>query len=128
MLWAPWPVRDKPSVPSKSVLVLDLDKHFPEMQQTGLQAKLSGTSDIPGLYDVVRLIQHAKTDDNVSGIYIEADNNANGFASSNEIRRALIDFKTSKKFVIAHGDIMTQGAYFVAKCCRQDLCQPKRQF
>src|SRR5262245_8459830 len=83
----------KPDVPSKSILVLDLGKHFPEVQKTDLPSKLNGTSDIPGLYDVVRLIQHAKTDDNISGIYIEADNNANGFASSNEIRRALVDFK-----------------------------------
>ena len=119
---------DKPDVPSKSILVLDLGKHFPEVQQTDLASKLNGTSDIPGLYDVIRLIQRAKTDDDISGIYIEADNNANGFASSNEIRRALVDFRASKKFVIAHGDLMTQGAYFVANAADKVYVNPSGNF
>ena len=117
---------DKPDVPASSILVLDLGRHFPEVQQTDLQAKLNGTDDIPGLYDVVRLIAHAKTDNRISGIYIKADNNANGFASSNELRRALIDFKTSKKFVIAHGDIITQGAYMVANAADRIYAESAR--
>jgi protease-4 len=70
--------------------------------------------NIPGLYDVVRLIHKAKNDKDIKGIYVIANNNPNGFASSEEIRNALLDFKTSKKFVIAHGDVMAQKAYHVA--------------
>jgi protease-4 len=70
--------------------------------------------DIPGLYDVVRLINKAKNDKNISGIYIVANTNPNGFSSSEEIRNALLDFKTSKKFIVAHGDVMSQRAYYIA--------------
>jgi len=106
--------KDKPVVSSKSVLVIDLSKDFHEKMQKGPLSAFKDEGEVPGLFDVIRLINHAKTDNDISGIYIEADENANGFASSNELRNALLDFKTSRKFIIAHGDVMSQGAYFVA--------------
>lgn len=116
--------KNKPEVAAKSVLVIDLGRHFPEKQQTGFEAQLSGEADVPGLYDVVRLIHYAKTDKDISGILIKADENANGFASSNELRNALLDFKSSKKFVLAHGDVMTQGSYFVATAADKIYLNP----
>src|SRR5687767_3668453 len=92
--------KEKPDVPSKSVLLIDLGQPFPEQMDKNPIASLAGQGDIPGLYDVIRLLEHAKTDENISGILIKADENLNGFASSNELRNALIDFKKSKKFVI----------------------------
>lgn len=106
--------KEKAEVQAKSVMVIDLSSHYPEFAQESPMSVLSGESDVPSLYDVVRLIEHAKTDDNISGIYLNGNGNANDAANSNEIRNALIEFKKSKKFVIAHADVMTQGAYFVA--------------
>jgi protease IV len=116
--------KDKPAVPDKSVLVINLSQNFHEKKQNNPLSVVSGESDVPGLYDVIRLINYAKTDNDISGIYIEADANANGFASSNEIRNALLDFKTSKKFILAHGDMMTQGAYFVANVADKVYVNP----
>lgn len=116
--------KDKPEVPAKSVLVINLSQNFHEKKQDNPLSAVSGESDVPGLYDVIRLINYAKTDNDISGIYIEADANANGFASSNEIRNALIDFKSSKKFIIAHGDMMTQGAYFIANVADKIYVNP----
>jgi protease IV len=116
--------KDKPEIPAKSVLVINLSQNFHERKQDNPLSAVSGESDVPGLYDVIRLIDYAKTDNNISGIYIEADANASGFASSNEIRNALIDFKTSKKFIIAHGDMMTQGAYFIANIADKIYVNP----
>lgn len=116
--------KDKPDIPSKSVLVIDLSQPFHEKMQNEPLAVVTGENDIPGLYDVVRLINHAKTDDDISGIYIEANDNVNGFATSNEIRNALLDFKSSKKFIIAHGDMMSQGAYFVANIADRIYINP----
>lgn len=120
--------KDKPEVPKKSVLVINLGDRFFEKQQTDLPAQFSGIADIPGLYDVVRLIRLAKTDADISGILIQANENANGFASSNELRNALLDFKTSKKFVIAHGDMMFQPAYFVANAADKIYVNPSGSF
>ena len=116
--------KDKPDIPSKSVLVIDLGKNYHEQMQNNPLSVVSGEKNVPGLFDVVRLINYAKTDDHISGIYIKADENANGFASSNELRNAILDFKSSKKFVLAYGDVMTQGAYFVANTADKIYLNP----
>ena len=120
--------KEKPEVADKSVLVLDLSQHFNERKQTKPLSSLSDEGDDPGLFDVIRLINHAKSDNNISGIYIEADGNANGFASSNELRNALLDFKSTKKFILAHGDVMSQQAYFVANTADKIYVNPSGAF
>jgi protease-4 len=73
---------EKEAVAAKSVLVLDLAQEFKEQAQEDAIGEIvnRGRGAIPGLYDVIRLIRHAETDNNISGIYIEANGNANGFA------------------------------------------------
>jgi protease IV len=119
--------KEKPEVAKNSVLLLDLGEHFKEQHESQPFTALSQEGDVPGLFDVIRLIQHAKTDDDISGIYIKADNNANSFASSNEIRNALLDFKKSKKFVLAQGDVMSQQAYFIASAADKVYVNPAGQ-
>ena len=120
--------KDKPNIPDKSLLVIDLGQTYHERMHESPLSVLSEEGNPPGLYDLVRLIEHAKTDNNISGIYIKADINANGFASSNEIRNALLDFRTSKKFVLAHGDMMSQGAYLVANAADKVYVNPSGMF
>ncbi len=117
--------KDKPEVADKSVLMLDLSQHFSERKQNDVLGALTNSeSDVPGLYDVVRLIKHAKENNNIKGIYIVANTNNNAYASSEELRNALLDFKTSKKFVIAHGDMVTEGAYYVASAAHKLYANP----
>ena len=116
--------KEKERIESKSVLVLDLGQRFSEQEQEDPVGVLLGEDKIPGLYDVVRLIKHAKEDKNISGIYIVANNNRNGFAASDELRNAILDFKTSRKFVVAHGDMISQNAYFVASAADRIYANP----
>jgi protease-4 len=116
--------KEKPEVAKKSVLVLNLSQHFNERKIESPLSAFSEEGDVPGLFDVIRLIRHAKEDDNISGIFIEANGNTNGFASSNELRNALLDFKTSRKFIIAHGDVMSQQAFFVANVANKVYVNP----
>src|SRR4029078_6888975 len=108
--------KEKPKLEPKSVLVLDLSQDFKEL---AVESPLSGFSsndeiDVPGLYDVIRLIGKAMEDKNIAGIHIIANSNPNGFANSEDIRNALINFKAGKKFIIASGDVISQKAYYVA--------------
>ncbi|MER3465252.1 MAG: signal peptide peptidase SppA [Chitinophagaceae bacterium] len=117
--------KDKTKVDTKTVLTLNLSQHFKEKKQSNPFAKFSDDeTDAPGLYDVIRLIRAAKTDNNISGIYIIANENQNGFASSHELRDALLDFKTSRKFIIAHGDVVSQKAYYVASVANHFYVSP----
>jgi protease IV len=117
--------KDKPKVADKSVLILNLSQHFGEKHQENPFGALTGEeTGVPGLYDVVRLIRHAGEDKNISGIYITANGNANGYAASEELRSALLDFRKSKKFVIAHGDLISQGGYLVASAADHIYATP----
>lgn len=120
--------KDRPRVEAGSVLVLDLGQHYAEQRQQDPFAILTkDNKDVPGLYDLIRLLRRAKTDKNIAGIYIMANDNPNGFAASEEIRNALRDFKTSGKFVLAHGDIITQKAYAVANIADSIYISPQGQ-
>lgn len=116
----------KPVIGSKAVLVLDLNQTFAEQAKNNpLNAFFDNpSSDVPGLYDVVRMIRYAKSDSAIKGIYIKAGDNANGYAASEEIRQALIDFKKSKKFIIAYGNAIPERAYYVAMVADRIYCNP----
>lgn len=117
----------KPKIDSQSVLVIDLGQHYKEQVQQNLIGSLRGDEekDVPGLYDVVRLISKAKTDEHISGIYLQCNPSPNGFAASDEIRNALLDFKTSKKFIYAYGDVLTQKAYHIANTADKIYVSPQ---
>jgi protease IV len=118
--------KNAPKVRSESVLVLDLGQHFAELKKEnpfGIFSEEDG--DVPGLYDVVRLLQQAKIDTRIAGIYIVTNNNSNGFAASEEIRNALLEFKKSGKFILAHGDVITQRAYGIATAADKMYVSPQ---
>ncbi|MBP9933735.1 MAG: signal peptide peptidase SppA [Chitinophagaceae bacterium] len=68
----------------------------------------------PGLNDILKNIQKASTDPDISGIYLDLSGISGGMAVMEEIRNALLEFKESKKFIIAYADYYTQGAYYIA--------------
>lgn len=118
---------EKPAVEKNSVLVINLNQAYLEQELENPLADLSGNNElsVPGVYDVVRLIKKAASDDNIKGIYLFAEGNPNGFATSEEIRNALIGFKQSKKFLIAYAEMMSQKAYHVANVADSIYINPK---
>ena len=66
-----------------------------------------------GLNDIVAAIGRAKTDENISGIYLAPGEIDAGITSVGEIRKALADFRESGKFVYTHADYLSQKAYFL---------------
>lgn len=60
-------------------------------------------SDVsPSVVSVVRSLERAKSDDQVKGVFIRGESFGMAPASAEELRLALLDFKTSGKFVITH--------------------------
>src|SRR5450631_1384786 len=117
---------DKPSVGTKGVLYIDLGEAINEQgKENPLAGFVADQYDTPGLFDLVRMIKYAKTDSSVKGIYLKCNNNANGFATSDELRSALLDFKKSKKFIYAYADVISQRAYYIANIADKVYCNPK---
>jgi protease-4 len=118
--------QDRPRVYPSSVLVINLSETFPEMGREDPFRILQGEEpQVPSLYDAIRLIRHAANDKKVEGILLQANGNGNGYAASAELRAALSDFKASGKFILAHADIMPQGAYDIASVANQVYLHPK---
>jgi protease-4 len=121
---------DKPVVERKSVLVINLGQRFQEQLFESPLASISGNDElsIPGVYDVVRLVRKAANDDKIKGIYLMSGISSNGFATSEEIRDALLAFKKSGKFIIAYSEMMNQKSYYVANVADKIYVNPKGFF
>src|ERR1700683_888877 len=117
----------RPSVGEKAVLVVDLGQEYREQTVDNPLADLGSDDeyDVPGVYDLVRMIRRAKGDSAIKGIYLKCNSDPNGFASNEEIRLALADFKKSGKFIYAYGDVVSQRAYAVANIADKIYCNPK---
>jgi len=111
----------------KSVLVVDLSKPVKDFEQPSISLSLNTnklTYSPPNLYEILSMIRYAATDDHIKAIYIKGAYNANGFAASQELRRALQDFKKSGKKLIAFSPTMTQTAYYVASVADKVYVSP----
>lgn len=115
------------TVPTNAVLVIDLNDNFTEKEISDPFTELMnpGTGKIPSLTSVIGLIQHAKKDSNIKGIYIKCQQNSNGYASSEELRKALVDFKKSNKFIFAYGETISQKGYWVGNVANQIYTHPQ---
>ena len=80
----------KPETGDKAVLVIDLEDAYQEQMRSNPLAAFSSDDPYnqPGLFDLVRMIKHAKSDSSIKGIYIKCHENSNGIATSEEIRNA----------------------------------------
>lgn len=78
-----------------------------------------------GLKEILSGIEAAETDKNIKGIYLDAASVSAGFATIEEIRNALIDFRKSGKFVIAYSEVYSQGAYYLATAADKIYLNPE---
>jgi protease-4 len=115
-------------IDNQSVLVIDLSKRLNDRKIDDPFAEISGDEAYPELSKAVKLIKYAAKDSLIKGIYLIAKDNGNGAASSTELRSALLEFKKSKKFIIAFGDYISQSAYSIAALSDKVYCHPKGMF
>jgi protease IV len=67
-----------------------------------------------GLIQLKEAIDHAKTDDNIEGIFLDVSMPQAGFATIEEIRTALTDFKSSGKWIVAYSEMYSEKAFYLA--------------
>ncbi len=78
-----------------------------------------------GLNDILADLKKAKTDDDIKGIYLEIGDPVAGFATLEEVRNALIDFKSSGKFIYAYSEIYSQKGYYMASTASKLFLNPQ---
>jgi len=102
------------NVSKNSVLVMNLSGTMEEQAGDNTLSRFLGSAaGTMGLQETLEAIQKAKDNENVKGIYMEAGSFSSDYASLQEIRNALLDFKKSGKWIVAYGDMFTQGTYYL---------------
>lgn len=118
----------KVDVSSNSVLHLNLDQSIkertPNKRFENLPLIGSGEKSI-GFRDLIRAVEHAKTDPNIKCIYLTVSSPSAGKATLKEIRDALVDFKSSKKQIIAYSEVYSQDAYYLASAANKVYLNPQ---
>lgn len=84
-----------------------------------------GEDDGIGLNELIRKIEYAKTDKQVKGLYLVFKNLDGGFATLQEIRNALADFKKSGKFIYSYSENFGQREYFIASVSNKIFLNPQ---
>ena len=116
-------------VSDNSVMVINLSGMLNERSESTFMDEIGGnTVGTIGLDDVLAAIDKAEGNDKIKGIYIEAGMlSADSYASLTAIRNALLDFKKSGKWIVAYGDVYTQGVYYVASVADKVFLNPSGQ-
>lgn len=78
-----------------------------------------------GLNDILANLKKAKADKDIKGIYLEISEPVAGFATLEEIRNALLDFKSSGKFIYAYSEAYSQKAYYLASTASRLFLNPQ---
>jgi len=102
-----------------SVLKLNIDKQIIERESDDIFSKFRGSltsSDEGGLglLELRQSIKKAATDSKIKGIFLELNDIHNGFASTEELRNSLIEFKKSGKFIVAYAESYSEISFYLA--------------
>ena len=114
------------NVEKNSVFVLNLSGTISEQGSENPLSMFTGDNSLnSGLNDILSSIKKAKANDDIKGIYIEVGALMTNYATLQEIRNTLADFRKSGKWIVAYGDFYTQGAYYVASVANKVYINPK---
>lgn len=118
-----------PEIKDNSVLLIRLDKPIYDREVSdisSLAGAIGGESvGNIGLTEFIYVIQRAKTDSKIKAIMLDlAVLQTGGWATVEEMRQCLADFKTSGKKIYAYGDMMTQSSYYLASVADQIVLNP----
>lgn len=120
--------KEEPALKNNSILHLKLEGEINELQAddplAGLPLPGVGNQNT-GLMQLKETIDHAKDDPKIKGIYLEVNRPITLFASLEEIRESLKNFKESGKKVIAYNEVMSEGAYYLASVADKVYLNPE---
>ena len=106
------------SVKDNSVLYMSFDEEMPDRTNDNpfesFDFESFSASTKIGLNDVLKNLDKASKDDRIKGAFLDLTVVNIGMARMNEIRKALVTFKESGKFIHAYGDVLDQNAYYLA--------------
>ncbi|WP_281670333.1 signal peptide peptidase SppA [Segatella buccae] len=113
-------------IDDNSVLVINLQGDISEKAEEDFIGRLTGNRiNQLGLNELKDAIKKAQDNDKIKGIYLQAGVLQSDYATLQELRNTLADFKKSGKWIIAYGDSYTQGAYYLTSIANKLYLNPE---
>jgi protease IV len=123
---------EKVSVEENSLLVAKFAKPIIDRANNNPFSQFAfGSFDMEGslgLDQILKDLEKAKSDENISGIFLRLSAVPSSMATVEEVRDALLDFRESGKFIIAHADAYTQKTYYLASAADKIYLTPTGDF
>ncbi|WP_196895043.1 signal peptide peptidase SppA [Aureivirga marina] len=119
--------KEKVVVKTNSVLKLDLSnaiKDYAPKEDNPFEEILGLTPDKLSLNEILNAIENAKTDPKIKGISIETTSVSGGVAQVEAIRKKLIEFKETGKFIKAYSDVYDQKNYYLSSVADSVFVNP----
>ena len=109
-----------------SVVSLDLNKVINDRapQLNPFEESLDLNPNITGINQIIGSINNAKSNPKIKGISLKSGFSSAGWAQAREIRKTLIDFKSSGKFIYAYADFLTQKGYYLSSVADSIFINP----
>lgn len=115
-----------PSLKENSVMVMKLQGQIDDRAESNWLGELTGNQfNNLGMNKILSAIKKAKDNDDIKGIYLETGVLESDYATLQEIRNALNEFKKSGKWIIAYGDAFSQGGYYLASAANKLYINPE---
>ncbi len=121
------------TIPEKTVLVIKTGALIPDRSQGNpfsmIDPMTMSLTQTPGLNEILKNLKKAAEDEKVAGILIENGTMPSGWATADELRAALLEFKKSGKFIYSYSDYMLmQESYFISTAADAIWINPTSMF
>lgn len=124
--------KEVPDVKENSLLVAKFDARIIDRADYNPLSKLVpgnfAYDELMGLEQILKDLEKARNDDKINGIFLRLGNVPTGISTLSEVRDALLDFKSSGKFIYAYADIFTQKSYYLATAADSIFMTPEGMF
>jgi protease-4 len=116
------------SMENESILKIKLENSFTERGLDTPSFNLDGAEDRIALRDLERVLRFAKTDERIEGVYLNIGAIEAAPAMLLEIHNAILDFKSSGKWVLAYSESYSQAGYLLASAANEVYMYPTGTF
>lgn len=115
------------SFKDKSILYIELNGSFTEREEEpDMMSTMYGVQEITmPLNNMLKSIAAADNDKKIKGIYIDCKGSTGGLAQRYELIKALTDFKSTGKWIVAYADNYSQADYYVASIANEVYLNPQ---
>jgi protease IV len=116
-----------PELKPNTILRLTFNESIPELTNNAELDPFQSIKgdDLLGLHEIIATIENAKNDSRIKGIFLDMEMPSfSGYATVKSLRDALVSFKKSGKFIVAHSKFYMQSDYYLASVADKVYANP----